>query len=172
LIYGIDAKQGIPTELRGVELASFDDFKLTCENRLRDGLSPQISPIDFHAVELSLHTTVIILRIPRSWLFPHRVTLENHGHFYGRNSAGHFQMDVPQLRTAFELAGTVAERIRSFRLERLSQISSLVEIPAPLIEENPKLVLHFIPLNAFSSGESFDLLTSVEESKEGDSLSR
>lgn len=157
LIYGIDTKHGIPVELCGVELASVDDFKLTCENRLRDGLFPQIPPFDIHPIELSTNIYVIILRIPRSWSIPHRVTLENHGHFYGRNSAGHFQMDVPQLRTAFELAGTIAERVRSFRVERLSRISSGEETPAPLNEQEPKIVLHLIPLNAFSTSVSLDL---------------
>lgn len=157
LIYGIDVKHGIPVELCGVELTSVDDFKLTCENRLRDGLFPQIPPFDIHPIELAPNNYVIILRIPRSWSIPHRVTLEGHGHFYGRNSAGHFQMDVPQLRTAFELVGTIAERIRSFRVERLSRISSGEETPAPLNEQEPKIVLHLVPLNAFSTSVSLDL---------------
>ncbi len=124
LLYGVDAKDGVPVELCGVEIASVDDLKLTWENRLRDGLSPQIPPFDIQTIELAPNNDVIILHIPRSWLVPHRVTLENHGHFYGRNSAGHFQMDVPQLRTAFELSGTLTERIRDFRADRLSKIMS------------------------------------------------
>lgn len=157
LIYGIDTEHGIPVELCGVELTSIDDFKLACENRLRDGLFPQIPPFDIHAIEHAPNNYIIILRIPRSWSIPHRVTLEGHGHFYGRNSAGHFQMDVPQLRTAFELAGTIAERIRSFRVERLSRISSGEETPAPLNELEPKIVLHLVPLNAFNTLVSLDL---------------
>src|SRR5258706_12506741 len=45
LIYGIDAKDGVPVDLCGVEVTNLDDFKLACENRLRDGLSPQILPV-------------------------------------------------------------------------------------------------------------------------------
>ncbi len=157
LIYGIAAKKGVPIELYGVEIASIDGFKLACENRLRDGLSPQIPPIDFRFIELKPNTYIIILRIPRSWLAPHRVTLENHGHFYGRNSAGHFQMDVPQLRGAFELLGAMAERIRAFRAERLNRIESGEETPILLDEQAAKLVLHLIPASAFNPRVPVDI---------------
>jgi len=171
LIYGIDAKNGIPVVLCGVEIASIDDFKLTCENRLRDGLSPQIPPIDIQPIELDSNRKVIIIRILRSWLAPHRVTLENHGHFYGRNSAGHFQMDVPQLRAAFALSGTVAERMRDFRTERLSRISAVVETPALLNEQEAKLVLHLIPLSAFGTSVTVDL-TPLKDTFQGKILDK
>jgi hypothetical protein len=165
LIYGIATKQGVPIELYGVEIANIDDFKLVCENRLRDGLSPQIPPVDFQFIELKPNTYVIILHIPRSWLAPHRVTLEHHGHFYGRNSAGHFQMDVPQLRAAFELLGVIAERIRAFRAERLNRIESGEEIPALLDEEAAKLVLHLIPASAFNPLVPVDIKILNDSSK-------
>ncbi len=106
---------------------------------------------------LPLHEdrVVIVLSIPKSFATLHMV--KSSGRFYSRHSTGKFQLDVTQIQAAFELAGTTAERIRAFRLERLCRISSGVEIPAPLIEEDPKLVLHIVPLNAFSSGKSFDL---------------
>lgn len=167
LIYGIDAKDGVPKDLCGVEIANLDEFKLTCENRLRGGLSPQIPSVDIESMELTSGRKIIIIRIQQSWLAPHRVTLENHGHFYGRNSAGHFQMDVPQLRAAFELSGTITERIRSFRAERLSRINSGEETPAPLNDQNPKLVLHLIPLNAFSTTISLDFKSLLNDPFKG-----
>jgi hypothetical protein len=123
---------------------------------LRDGLSLRIPHIDIHEVKLSTGKWVMILRIPRSWLAPHRVTLENHGHFYGRTSAGHFQLDVPQLRTAFELSSTLAERMRDFRADRLSKIGA-GEIPTPLHETMAKIVFHLIPFGAFEPSARFDL---------------
>lgn len=158
LIYGIDAKDGVPVELCEVEIESVDVLKLNWENRLRDGLSPQIPPFDIQPIELAPNNYIIILRIPRSWLAPHRVTLENHGHFYGRNSAGHFQMDVPQLRTAFELSSTLTERIRDFRADRLSKIMS-GEMPASLNETMAKIVFHLVPFGAFELTSRYDLST-------------
>jgi len=122
LLYGVKEEDGMPVEMCGVEIDSVDALKLKWEGMLRDGLSPRLPHVDIHEVKLCTGKWVMILRIPRSWLAPHRVTLENHGHFYGRTSAGHFQMDVPQLRTAFELSGTLTERIRDFRADRLSKI--------------------------------------------------
>lgn len=156
LLYGVKAKDGIPTEICGIERDRVDALKLKWENMLRDAISPRIPQLDIREVELCTGNWVIILRIPRSFLAPHRVTLENHGHFYGRNSAGHFQMDVPQLRTAFELSGTLAERIRNFRADRLSKIAA-GEVPVPLDETMAKIVLHLVPFGAFEPSARYDL---------------
>lgn len=83
--------------------------------------------------------------------------VKSSGRFYSRNSIGKFPLDVAQLRNAFELGATIAERIRSFRVERLGKISVGEETPVSLDEHEPKLVLHMIPFNAFATSESFDL---------------
>src|SRR6266436_6718269 len=156
LIYGIDAKDGVPVNLCGVEVASVDGLKLTWENRLRDCVEPQIPPIGIQNIELSSGRQIVILRIPRSWLAPHRIRVEKHTYFYGRNSAGHFQMDVPQLRTAFELSGTLTERIRDFRADRLGKIIA-GEMPVALPEMKAKVVLHLVPFGAFETSARYDL---------------
>jgi hypothetical protein len=43
--------------------------------------------------------------------------------FYGRNSAGKYPPDVGELRTAFTLSETVAERIRNFRVDRIARLA-------------------------------------------------
>jgi len=158
LLYGVKEEDGMPVEICGVEVDSVDALKLKWEGMLRDALSLRIPHVDIHEVKLSTGNWVVILRIPRSWLTPHRVTLENHGHFYGRNSAGHFQMDVPQLRTAFELSSTLTERIRDFRTDRLSKIMS-GEMPASLNETMAKIVFHLVPFGAFELTSRYDLST-------------
>ncbi|HEU5375811.1 MAG TPA: ATP-binding protein [Ktedonobacteraceae bacterium] len=159
LFYGIEEQAGIPTKLPGVQLDDVDAQKLRLENILRDGIAPRLPRIDIHAVALTSNPGyyVLILRIGKSWLFPHRVIFRDHGHFYTRNSAGKYSLDVTELRTAFELSGTTAERIRNFRAERLSKIASSEELPVLLDEQAPKLVLHVIPFTAFSTLASFDL---------------
>ncbi len=156
LLYGVKEEDGMPVEICGVLVESVDAIKLKWEGMLRDGLSLRLPHIDIHEVKLSTGKWVMILRIPRSWLAPHRVTLENHGQFYGRTSARHFQMDVPQLRTAFELSGSLTERIRDFRADRLSKISA-GEIPTPLHETMAKIVFHLVPFGAFEPSARFDL---------------
>jgi len=65
-------------------------------------------------------------------------------------------MDVPQLRTAFELSGTLAERVRDFRADRLSKICA-GEIPTPLHQTMAKIVFHLVPFGAFEPSARFDL---------------
>jgi hypothetical protein len=160
LFYGIRESKddaGVPLEVCGLKGENPGKRINDMETIIRTGLEPRLLGVTIWSVSLPSHEdqVVLILSIPKSFAAPHMV--KSSGRFYSRNSTGKFQLDVTQIRAAFELAGTTAERIRAFRTERLSRISSGVEIPAPLIEEDPKLVLHLIPLNAFSTGESFDL---------------
>lgn len=159
LFYGIEEQAGIPTKLSGVQLNNVDAEKLRLENMLRSGIAPRLPRVDIQPVALASKPDhyVLVLRVGKSWLFPHRVGFNAHGHFYARNSAGKYQLDVTELRTAFELSGTTAERIRNFRTERLSKIGASEEIPVLLDERAPKLVLHIIPFTAFSTLASFDL---------------
>src|SRR5712692_5727131 len=159
LLFGIEEQAGTPTKLSGIQLDDVDAQKLRLENMLRVGIAPRLPRADIHPVALASKPGyyVLILRMQKSWLSPHRVIFKDHGHFYSRNSAGKYRLDVTELRTAFELSGTTAERIRDFRAERLSRIGAGEETPAPLDEQAPKLVLHIVPFNAFSTSISLDL---------------
>src|SRR6266702_3810743 len=159
LLFGIEEQAGIPTKLTGIQLDDVDAQKLRLENMLRAGIAPRLPLVDIHPVALASKRGhyVLILRVQKSWLLPHRVIFKDHGHFYSRNSAGKYRLDVTELRTAFELSGTTAEHIRDFRAERLSRIGAGEETPALLDEQAPKLVLHMIPFNAFSTSVSLDL---------------
>ncbi len=157
LLFGIEEQAGIPTKLAGVQLADVDAQKLRLENMLRDGIAPRLPRADIHPVSLSSKPGhyVLLLRIQKSWLSPHRVIFKDHGHFYSRNSGGKYRLDVTELRTAFELSGTTAERIRNFRADRLGKIIA-GETPQRLEEHTPKLVLHIIPFQAFDPSTRFD----------------
>ncbi len=77
------------------------------------------------------------------------VTLElrDHERFFSRTSSGKYPLDVSELRAAFMLSETMAERIKNFRMDRISNILS-GETPAPM-DDNPKIILHIIPFTAF-----------------------
>jgi hypothetical protein len=95
------------------------------------------------------------MRIEKSWNPPHRVVLKGHDKFYGRNAAGKFPMDVQQLRRSFTDSASIAERVRNFRADRLM---SIVRNDTPIeMDTGSKLVLHILPIEAFSSAESHDL---------------
>ena len=65
-----------------------------------------------------------------------------------RNSGGAYPLDVPELRSAFNLSLTVASRIRAFREDRLAAIVAK-DTPAP-IEDGGIMVLHIAPFIAFT----------------------
>jgi|WetSurMetagenome_2_1015567.scaffolds.fasta_scaffold32415_2 hypothetical protein len=73
--------------------------------------------------------------------------LKDHERFFARNSGGKYALDVTEIRAAFMLSETRAEQIRNFRLDRIGKIIS-EETPIPL-RNNPKVVLHIIPITAF-----------------------
>src|SRR5713226_7686575 len=118
LLFGIEEQAGTPTTLTGIQLADVDAQRLRLENMLRDGIDPKLPRVDLQPVALASKPGhyILILSVQKSWLV-HRVIFKDHGHFYSRHSAGKYRLDVAELRTAFELSGTMAERIRDFRAE-------------------------------------------------------
>lgn len=165
ILYGIEEQAGLPTKIAGIQLDDPDACKLRLEDMLRNGISPRLPHVEIHSIALASGYHVLILHIQRSWLSPHRVVFQQHGHFYARSSAGKFQLDVTELRTAFQLSGIMAERIRDFRTERLSRISAGEETPTLLDELAPKLVLHMIPSTAFDTSISVDIKVLNDSSK-------
>lgn len=157
LIFGIRESSGVPVELCGLQNINVDSEILRIESIIRDGIEPRIPGVSIRAVPLQNQRWALVIRIPRSWASPHMVTLRLRGHerFYSRYSAGKYPLDVSELRAAFLLSETTSERIRNFRVERLSKIVA-EETPVKL-DNFPKIVLHIIPISAFDSTTRFDL---------------
>lgn len=155
LVFGVDEKQGVASNLPGISGLDPDREKLRLENMIRDGIAPRITGISIQPVQLQNGNFVIVIHIPKSWSSPHMVTFRGGSRFFARNSAGKYQLDVQEIRQAFLLSEGTAERIRNYKLERLSQINAgNTPIPAG---DNAKLVLHCIPLSAFQSGQLIDV---------------
>ena len=157
LIYGIMANEitGEPESLDGLTVQNADQEIARLHNIIRDAIRPRISSIEIEPIDLSGSNIALIIRIPRSWNMPHRVTLKGHDKFYGRNSNGKYPLDVGELRTMFNLSETLAEKIRSFRAER---ISTIVANEGPiLLVDNPKIALHLIPMGSFTPGQKYDV---------------
>lgn len=154
LIYGIEEAVGIPNNLCGVNppCTGIDGLKRQLEEIIRStsNIDPRIPSISTHSIELQNQKYVIIIRIASSWASPHMVKLQFPGRerFISRNSAGKYALDVSELKNAFLLADSIEERIRNFRIDRISKIVA-EETPIPLARE-PKVVLHIIPIAAFS----------------------
>lgn len=155
IVYGIREEAGIPLEVKGVHSPDIDAEILRLENILRDGVSPRIPGIQIRAIPMESSPPVLIVRVPKSWSSPHMVTFKGTSRFYSRNSAGKYQMDVFEIRNAFLLSETGAQRIRNFRSERISRVAR-ADTPFD-IGISAKLVLHIIPLVSFELGVAIDL---------------
>jgi hypothetical protein len=155
LIYGMVEDKGMPKALDGLDIGDFDQVKQRLENLVRDGIEPRIPSLNIQPVPLSNTRTALVIRVPKSWSGPHRVRYQSHDKFYSRNSAGKYQLDVAELRIAFNLSETITERIRNFRRDRISNIDAN-ETPVSL-PDTPKIALHLIPITAFSSMQSYDI---------------
>lgn len=155
LIYGIKEVDGEPIEVCGLQIPNVDAEKLRLENIIRDGVEPRISGLSIRAIPVQTSKVAIIIRIPRSWALPHMVNFKMRPQFYSRNSAGKYPLDISEIRAAFALSETVTERIRNFRVERLSKIVS-GETPVSLYDD-PKIVLHITSIGAFDPAVKFDM---------------
>ena len=155
LIYGIKEIDGVAAEVSGLQISNPDGEILRLEGIIRTGIEPRILGLAIHAMQLEDKGVAIIIRIPRSFALPHVVKYGGAFKFYSRNSAGKYQLDVAELRSLFALSETTTERIRNFRLERLSKI---VAGESPILSNtNPKIVLHMVPAGAFDPAVRFDL---------------
>jgi hypothetical protein len=147
IIIGMEESNGIPTVLPGIKSGDPDKEILRLENLVRDGIEPRITGIKMRAINLSGGGFALIIRIPKSWNPPHRVSAKGVNRFYGRNSAGAHELSVEELRILFNLGANIHDRIRAFRIQRLGIISA-DEGPI-LIERGGRLILHVVPLSAF-----------------------
>ena len=164
LLLGVEAKQGVPVALPGVEIDDVDAQKLRLDQVLRTGLEPRLPRVDIWPVEVDEGRFVVLVRVPQSWVSPHRV--QKNRKFCARNSGGKYELDVGELRMAFTASDTMSARIRDFRTQRLAKIHSR-ETPIPL-EQGGCLAVHAVPLRGFAEPFSFD----VSSLQVGDSLIR
>ena len=147
ILYGVDAKDGVPTDIPGLADFNEDKERLRLESSMLNAIDPRIPGVQIHAVPGFATGPILIVRIPRSWSAPHMVTFQNGQRFFTRNSAGKYPMDVRELRTAFEGSGQLGEHIRRWRDERLGRIMAN-EGPVRL-RGTRYMAMHVIPLDSF-----------------------
>ena len=157
IVFGIicDNSTGTPKTLKGISITNWDQETLRLENMIRDGIKPRISGIAIQPISLSNAKSSLVVRTKKSWNPPHRVTFKGHDKFYARSTNGKYALDVDELRDAFNLSATIAERIRNFRIDRVNKI--LAEDTPVRLLSLPKTVLHIVPLISFNPGQIYDI---------------
>ncbi len=154
LIFGIIEENGSPKSIDGVEIENIDEEIRKYENIIRDGVEPR-TIFATHFVNISDKKFVLIFRVNKSWIGPHRVIYKGHDKFYSRNSAGKYALDTNELKIAFNLSQTLTEQISKFKIERITQLIAN-NLPLPFYDGG-KIILHLVPLESFSPNYSVDL---------------
>jgi schlafen family protein len=163
LIFGVEEDLGNPTRIAGLVMADAQLELARWESVIASGLDPRIRYF-LRLIPCGSTPPVLVIRIEKSWIGPHRVTFKGHDKFYGRNATGKYPFDVAELRTAFTLASGVTEKIRAFRIDRVIELSNNTT-PVPFVD-GPKVILHFLPVEAFASQPQFDVLQFVDRQLE------
>ena len=175
IIYGVKEERGIPIEIVGIKVENQDDFKSTLENILRDCTVPRVQGIKYQFIPLDSgddNRYILVLDIPQSFNKPHARKKEQHLEFYLRNANGKYLMDYIELRNTFEGSFSLYDKIKGFVRKRIMEIMTEglpINYPDPEefdLFKYPMMVLHFIPLGAFSNTinlEPYNLRKVLEE---------
>jgi len=181
IIYGIKEDRSNPSdagkavELVGITGAGEDATKLWMFELLNSSIQERLIGVAIRAVQLSAGGFALVVRVQRSWNSPHVVRHRNHWRFYARNSAGVYAMDVTELRNAFLLSDTLAQRLETFRKDRLEEIVDnhrdlRLETdwsdhkPSSTDEERESLlVIHLQPFDSAKPGYAVDITQGLRD---------
>ncbi len=167
LIFGVKEKreEGKPTaipegyaklKMRG----TLDETKRRLESLIRSGISPTLSPKINHFDGLP-EGPVVVVRVPTSWSAPHMVTRYSKEdlkpQFYKRHNGGNHPMDIDEIRTAFTLSESRIEKLRRFRNERLTAISTQADPNLVIDGIGARRILHILPANLFDPTTNVDI---------------
>ena len=155
LIIGMDENEGIAISLKGLERIDVDKEICRIEQLLRTGIEPKIIGIKIISIPLTNGNKAIVIRVPRSWNLPHRVCAQNSNRFWIRNTVGVHEASMDELQNLFVFKSDLLNKILDFRMVRIKIITD-GKVLRPLFD-NGRLIVHIVPLSAFSSQESVDL---------------
>jgi hypothetical protein len=155
LLIGIAEESGIPSDLPGIALDNPDAEMLKLISLIRDCTEPRIPGVTINPVRLQNSRYILAIHIPKSWAAPHVVSIDKHWRFYARHSGGKYQLDVPELRQAFLMSESLAEKIRRFHIERVGLVIS-GETPTNLMS-GPRFIFHIVPVDSFGPGQQVDM---------------
>ena len=165
LVCGVDEgsgeSEGVAVAVPGVEIESVDGEVLRLTNMIRDGAAPRVPNLRIEAVPVEAGRHVVFVEVPQSFARPHMVTLKGAVPFSLRHSRSSEQMTLDEIRAAFNLSGSMIDRIRQFRRERMDVVINGPHF-FPLAFGPPRQVLHVLPLSMMDPSNAVDLTISLE----------
>lgn len=154
LVIGIPDDQGTPRHVGGMPVQNLDSTVERWSNTIRRGADPKLPPSIFDIKELHVEDDryVFVIRVNKSWNPLHRVTDNNK--FYDRGPSGKFPLDTGEIRRRMLEAERFTADLQEFCDDQISEFES-GDTPLPIVNK-PKLLLHLVPVSAFSPGQKID----------------
>ena len=128
------------------------------EQIIMNGLEPKLDTFKVRYIHIGNHRFVMIIRIEHSPLFPHMVSFQRFNKFYIRKSDKNLLLDVYELRNLFLKSENFMQEIRKYNHDKINNILEKNAI-LPTIEA-PKILINFIPFDAFTRQTYLDLAKS------------
>ena len=150
IIFGIEEdEENNPKSIVGILYENEDKLIRRLEDFIRQSIQPVIIDIEYNVIDLGNKTCVLIIRVPQSIVSPHRVEYKGTNKFFTRNNKGKYQMDVSELRSAFNSGLDLNKRIENYKNDTYFEL--IANKYGKLQDDLPIFVLHYIPLSAFSN---------------------
>ncbi|MEK4216289.1 hypothetical protein A6279_23860 [Bacillus wiedmannii] len=162
IIYGVETNDsGEPVGFSPLQV-NVDQEILRLESMIRSKIEPRIPGVTTVPINLE-KDVLIVIYIPNSWISPHATKLTNERfEIYSRTSNGKYPLDYNEIRSTFVASERTFDRIRGFRTSRIGNVIAN-EMPITL-EDNPKIILHSVPISSYSSSNVVDLSLLPENS--------
>lgn len=157
LIFGVDEAGGRATAVLGLSDIDADAEIRRITSIIQANVDPRVPGFEARDILIPGKGPVIVVRVPKSWRGPHLVKINDTFRMFGRNSKGKYIFDMSEIRSAFAVSEQLPERVRRWRDDRLAKIVG-DEAPVPLTS-GARLVVHVVPLAAFSSGREVSVET-------------
>ncbi|MFN7257995.1 MAG: helix-turn-helix domain-containing protein [bacterium] len=149
IVIGMVANGGIASSFSPLGSSIADSEKQRLENMLLDSVEPRLVGVQIREVAVD-GGILLILRVPRSWSPPHRVTFKRLNKYFLRHSAGVYEPSVDQLRAVFLGGADTERRLLEFRIDRIARLQSGekgVALHAP-----GQMLLQAVPLGGSQPG--------------------
>lgn len=149
IVIGLVAHGGIASSISPVGSSTADFEKQRLENMLLDAIEPRMVGVQIREVAVA-GGMVLILRVPRSWNPPHRVTFKRLNKYFLRHSADVYEPSVDQLRAVFIGGADTERRLLEFRIDRIARLQSGERGMA--LHAPGQMLLQAVPLGSAMSG--------------------
>lgn len=154
IVYGISTKDDKACAIMPIASPPFDALKRTMLQLLESRIEPPLPSVQFREVKVD-DGYVIVLRVPASYVGPHRCGPPAAERFVMRVDSRTADFSYTQLRDAFGRGNTLLEAAAKFRDAR---VTKLKEGRTPIVlPGGAKMAVHIIPLCGIAGRARVDI---------------